>query len=214
MKHSSPTDATRETAALYSLGALPPDEAAAFEAHLREGCEVCRAEVRSFEAVARSLLHTAPAAAPRHDLKAELLQRIAHERETGVAKDSSGPTPQVWKDWQAAGLNPDWFTLRYNEGKWEGTGYDGVSVRRLFVDRARGSVTMLVRMDPGTSYPSHRHGGPEECYVLEGDLHVGEIVMRAGDYQRVEAESIHGVQWTESGCTLFIISSLDDEMVA
>lgn len=214
MKHSSPTDELRETAALYSLGALPPGEAAAFEAHVSEGCEVCRAEASAFEAVARELAHDAPAIAPARDLKALLLERLAALRETGSREEASAHHPQVWKDWQAGGLNPDWFTLRFNEGKWETTGYQGVSVRRLFVDRARGSVTMLVRMDPGARYPSHRHGGPEECYVLEGDLHVGEIVMRAGDYQRVEAESIHGVQWTETGCTLFIVSSLDDEMVA
>ena len=76
-------------------------------------------------------------------------------------------------------------------------------------------VTMLIRMAPGTAYPAHRHGGAEECYVLEGDLHVGDdIVMHAGDYQRAEAGSTHPVQSTRGGCLLLLTSSLRDELVA
>jgi anti-sigma factor ChrR (cupin superfamily) len=72
---------------------------------------------------------------------------------------------------------------------------------------------MPVRMEPGTSYPRHRHKGVEEGYVLEGDLHVGDEAMKAGDCQRAETESIHAVQSTESGCLLRIVSSTVDELV-
>lgn len=74
-------------------------------------------------------------------------------------------------------------------------------------------MTFLARMAPGSSYPSHRHGGPEECYVLKGDLDVGHRKMRAGDFERAEPGSVHARETTEEGCLLLIVSSLRDEML-
>ena len=74
-------------------------------------------------------------------------------------------------------------------------------------------MTAMFRMAAGTSYPEHIHDGPEECYVLEGDLHVGDrMVMHAGDYQRATPGSEHDEQWTEGGCLLLVTSSLSDEL--
>ena len=86
-------------------------------------------------------------------------------------------------------------------------------MKPLFVDRERDYVTMLVRMAPGTSYPCHRHGGAEECYVLQGDLHVAGQVLHSGDHQRADDASEHGVQSTEEGCLLLIVSSQHDELL-
>ena len=68
----------------YALGDLPPDERAALAAHL-EGCEECRAELRSLEGVA-ALLPLAdpdriegPAARPSADLGARIEAQIAAE---------------------------------------------------------------------------------------------------------------------------------------
>ena len=99
------------------------------------------------------------------------------------------------------------------DGSWEDTGVNGVQVRRLFVDPPRNQMTMLVRMEAGSSYPQHIHDGPEECYVLQGDLRVGDKVLRSGDYQRAAPRSRHGIQSTENGCLLFIVSSLTDEII-
>ena len=69
-------------------------------------------------------------------------------------------------------------------------------------------------MEPGASFPAHRHGGYEECFVLSGDLHHEQRVMRGGDFERVDGDSRHGKQWTEEGCLLLIHSSLQDELLA
>ncbi len=90
---------------------------------------------------------------------------------------------------------------------------EGIRVRRLFVDRERGTVSMLVKMAAGARYPGHRHAAVEECYVIEGDLHVTGTVLLAGDYQRADLDSVHGVQWTEKGCTAFITTSLHNELL-
>ena len=85
----------------------------------------------------------------------------------------------------------------------------------LMFDAARRTATMLVRMLPGTQYPSHRHAEAEECLVLEGDLHVGaDLVMHAGDFQRAAKGSVHVPQFTVDGCLLLITSSLEDELLS
>ena len=83
----------------------------------------------------------------------------------------------------------------------------------MSLDRERNCATTLVKMAPGARYPRHRHAGPEECYVIDGEVHISGAVLRKGDYQRAEAESIHDVQSTEGGCTLLIISSLQDRIL-
>ncbi len=41
-----------------------------------------------------------------------------------------------------------------------------------------------------------------------------ELVMRAGDYQRMHAGTTHPEQRTAGGCLLLLRSSLDDELLA
>lgn len=105
---------------------------------------------------------------------------------------------------------PGLTTLRSDEA-WEATEYEGIKVRRLFVDRKRATVSLLVKMAAGARYPRHRHAAVEQCYVVEGDLRTSETVLLAGDYQRAEPDSVHGMQWTENGCTALIISSIHNE---
>lgn len=87
------------------------------------------------------------------------------------------------------------------------------SLKARLMDAANDRLTMLVRMNAGTSYPAHRHRGVEECYVLEGDLYGPNFEMRAGDYQRLAGGSVHGVQGTRGGCSLFIVSLMNDELL-
>lgn len=134
--------------------------------------------------------------------------------------DASATPPddaaQIWKGWaaQMSSSDRDPFTyLAAGQGRFEPTSMPGVEARRLFVDADHDRVTMLVRMAPGTSYPAHVHGGAEECLVISGDLRIGALHMRSGDFQRAEAGSTHVVQSTDEGCVLLIVSSLHDEML-
>lgn len=196
--HDRLDDDARERAALHAVGALHPDEAAAFERHMA-GCPACRLERDSLGRAADALLEAVPAAPLPSSMRERLRSRVT-------------PAAQPWKLWSPPAAAGDLLLLRAGAGGWEPTAADGVTVRKLFVDEAADRVTMLVRMAPGTSYPPHRHAGAEECYVLEGDLHVGDTVLHAGDYQRADHGSRHGVQSTTGGCLLFIVSSLHDEL--
>jgi anti-sigma factor ChrR (cupin superfamily) len=196
-----------DQAALYASGALTPEERRDFEARVAAGQTDLAAEWAAMQKLVPQLARLAEPVAPSPATRAEVLRQAAPE-----ARDAAAPSPQIWRQWSSTSELEALFTLRKDAGEWEPTGEPGVEVRRLFVDRPNNRMTAMFRMAPGSSYPSHTHDGAEECYVLAGDLHVGEIVMTAGDYQRAPEGSQHGVQRTVGGCLLLVSSSLSDEM--
>jgi anti-sigma factor ChrR (cupin superfamily) len=221
----------------FLLGLLEPPEEKQFLAHLASGCAECNKTVAAMSRVMRALPFALDSsivvATPPTKLKERLLRSIktadSQISPTDISAAIAGSMPQaagkkkadgpqVWKTWTSAADSgkaalPGLFTLGAGEGVWEEVGISGIKVKRLFVDPERDSVTMLVRMPAGAAYPRHRHAGPEQCYVIEGDLRVDNLAFFAGDYQYAESNSLHGVQYTEQGCLLLIVSSLHDELV-
>jgi quercetin dioxygenase-like cupin family protein len=198
--------AALELAALYALSALATEEMAAVERDYRDHTGFWQ-EVRSLRDAAAGLAETGPRAKPKGSLWPAIRARIGLD---------GGPTrpaaSQVWKDW-AGNAAADAHILMAGGSPFEDTSIEGIRVRRLFVDEPADRITMLVEMDPGTAYPAHRHGGVEECFVVRGDLAIDERVeMHAGDYQRMESGSRHGVQSTRAGCLLLVVSSRHDEL--
>lgn len=226
-----------ELASLYTAGALPVEAQEAFESHLASGCSACRDELARLRSVEIDLVAGVRPVDPGDDVRKSLLNRLdtsvaegggentrsprsgADPRSSEIRNATEGGTPenvpgpqQVWKQWSPDVL--DGIILRRgSEQDWEPTGVEGVRVRRLFNDIDANRMTALVEMDPGAVYPPHIHRGSEECYVLRGDLNTGENSLGPGDYERRASGSHHGVQRTESGCLLLIVSSLSDEMV-
>ena len=220
MTPDHPVGDPAELAALYAAGAMTDEQAAEFEAHLAD-CERCIAELRRLDPAVLELLQAVEPVIPDARVRDTLLARVsaAPASQAGTHAEGASPRgewaalgPQVWKAWAADQAGGDLLIRRGGEGAWEPTGIAGIEVRRLFVDEERNQMTALVRMAAGTSYPRHLHNGPEECYVLQGDLHLGDTVLRAGDYQRAAPGSRHGVQSTSAGCLLLIVSSLTDEL--
>jgi quercetin dioxygenase-like cupin family protein len=198
--------AALELAALYALSALSADEMAAVERDWRAQREFW-AEVRSLRDAAAGLAEVGPRAKPKRDLWPAICARIGH------APEARAPVPpQVWQHWPGSPRSSP--VVPAEDGPFEPTDIAGISVRRLFVDPVAGRVTMLVRMQAGSAYPAHRHAGVEECYVLQGDLSIGdEAAMSAGDYQRMDTGSTHPIQSTKRGCLLLVTSSQHDELV-
>jgi anti-sigma factor ChrR (cupin superfamily) len=202
MAHAAASDELREHLLLYAVDALDETDARVVASHLAQGCPVCERELTDM----RESLALLPLALPPAPLPDRLRNRVLSATRSEPAAD------QVWKQWAppvAAGLH----VVRQGEGSWENVA-PGITARRLYVDPERDTVTMLVRMEPGSSYVPHRHAGPEQCFVLKGDLFDGESRFYAGDFQCASAGSKHGIQSTESGCLLFIVSSLRDELIA
>jgi anti-sigma-K factor RskA len=93
--------AFRETAALYALGALPPDERRAFEAHLMT-CVECAEEVRSLGDVTAVLSQAVPQIDPSPSLRARV---IAASRPAGAPAVVAPERPA-----RISWLNPGWLT--------------------------------------------------------------------------------------------------------
>jgi len=227
-----------EQTALDSMGTLSlADDNSWVREHLANDCPVCREAADRVANVFDHLLFLARPVQPAPAVRERVLEGIRTRREVAqdqsaptreandaspaapasAARDATGSKPgdspiQVWNRWPAT--DAKFFTLASSENDWQDTTVEGIRARVLRVDEDRDEVTMLVRMDPGTSYPSHRHGGDEQCYVLQGDLQVEDQLMQAGDYQFAPAGSIHGVQSTKQGCTLLLVSSRSDEILA
>lgn len=201
----------KDAVALYALGALDVAEALDLEAHLPT-CGACRDELALRRDDAADLSLAAEPIEPPVELLARLRERIRGQDEQGevASNEEAAPAGQPWRKWKTARAEGLSFALA-SEAQWEPTGVDGVEARRLYADTENHRITMMVRMQPGSSYPAHHHGGDEECYVVEGDLDVGGTIMRAGDYQFAPAGTEHPVQSTEEGCLLLIVTSDADE---
>ena len=97
--------------------------------------------------------------------------------------------------------------VRAAAGEWRPGVVPGVETRRLYRDRARGTVTGLVRMAAGIRLPRHHHLTSEEFYMLSGDAQIAGETLEPGDYYRAAAGTSHDVTYTERGCEFLLISS-------
>ncbi len=89
------SDKSCEWAALAALDALTPEESAAYQEHLKGGCPVCEAAVRSFEEVAGQLGAASPPVRPSALLKGRLMTRISEGTASNAPRDwgpTNGPT--------------------------------------------------------------------------------------------------------------------------
>ena len=198
------SDEMRDHAAPYAMGALDGEELAAFEAHLATGCAACGDEVRLHRATAESLAQLATPVRPPKRLREQLLERIEDD-DAIEAVLRSLPDLKV----------PDGVhVVRADDGRWVSAGVPGITLKRLYQDRAAGTTTMLVRMAAGSRYPAHRHHQIEQALVLEGEMHVGDdVVLRAGDFQLATPSSDHAMQWTETGCTILLVASEQVDLI-
>jgi hypothetical protein len=92
MTHDAQHALERPEAAGWALGALDPDDAAAFEEHL-QSCEQCQAEAAEFAPVARSLALAAPAAEPPPDLELKTLAAVQYAV-MAESREQSEPQPE------------------------------------------------------------------------------------------------------------------------
>jgi quercetin dioxygenase-like cupin family protein len=193
-RKQAPGDELHELAALHALGSLEERDSAAFEEHLRQGCDTCASDVRSFEMIASLIGESLPAAAPPR-LRERLLSKIGDSpRVPGIVLKHSGL-----------------LIARSEELAWQPIA-SGVFLKPLYEDKARKSDTSLVRMDAGAHIPSHHHAGIEELFLLSGDLHVEGQVMRAGDYCRADFGSTHGETFTDGGCLFLLMASPENRV--
>ncbi len=187
------TCSMRDLAAASVLARLQSSEKEALEAHLAKGCSECEEEL----AVAGNLaadLALAVEAAPPANLREKLLARLKPQK-PGVLLDEGGilikrPDEMGWKSF-----------------------IPGIDRKMLHTDTDRRYRSYLLKFEPGAKLFKHRHPEVEEILVISGDVHISGAHMKAGDYCRAGADSIHEESWSDGGCVLFVVASMDNHLV-
>jgi quercetin dioxygenase-like cupin family protein len=173
---------------LFALQALPPREIASVEAQI-SSCEYCREEIETLRPIVRSFVGwSTDVLRPAESLWGRLATRIASE----TAMPPFVPPSK-------AAAKPEWEEAA-----------PGIHVKILAKNAENDSVSMLVRLNPGTDYPGHRHADIEELHLLHGVLKVDDRTLYPGDFIHTEAGSVDHRVWSETGCTCFLMTSTKD----
>lgn len=98
---------------------------------------------------------------------------------------------------------PGTSTVRDDQGQWQRLS-DKIELKLLRVDAKAGNQTLLMRVAPGGFLPPHVHEHEEEFFVLEGECHIGNHQLFAGDAHFAAAGSRHETITTRSGVTVLL----------
>jgi len=136
-------------------------------------------------ALDRGLLEAAAPVTPPADLRARVLGRVhATAATTGVMSRASAG---MWKP-----VSP------------------GIEVKTLFYDEAQRMVSFLLRAQPGAQLPAHHHHAYEECLVLQGEFTLGDVTLRAGDFELGRPGEAHPAATTHTGVLVYLRGAGED----
>lgn len=177
-----------ELAALYSLDILDGVQCRAVEDASVDFPDL-ELELVEFRNAFSAIGYSAPTVPLATDLKARLFARIAEDASHNLAALKQ----------KAANV------------KWQPYPLDGVTIGTLHIDSEKREISCFVRSIGAVNFPKHQHAGDEEIVVLEGDLVIDGQKYSSGDRIISHPNTIHQPT-TQTGCLLFLKTSLDDEI--
>lgn len=123
--------------------------------------------------------------------------------ETNVSTDAGAALYLRWTDAEPA-VEPQ-VSLDAPPA-WQAYG-PGIMRRLLWTDGEQ--AAMLYQALAGAAVPHHAHLLDEECLMVDGDLFLDDLLLRAGDYQLAPAGTEHHSVCTDNGGLLFAHGDLD-----
>jgi anti-sigma factor ChrR (cupin superfamily) len=90
------------------------------------------------------------------------------------------------------------------EMEWKPTQFEGISIKVLYEDPAKGEMTCLLKWAPGARLPIHKHPEIEQTWVLEGSFYDHEGIARAGEFVWRKPGSVHETRSDEGAVILAI----------
>ena len=102
------------------------------------------------------------------------------------------------------------YVVRNNQKEWQPLVEKGIHYKGIFVislhyeEEKKRSTTILLKFDPGATYPYHNHPAGEQIYMLNGEAILDGIILSQGDYLYTPPGFKHSVT-TKKGCTMFFI---------
>ena len=91
-----------------------------------------------------------------------------------------------------------------NALEWKPTKFKGITMKPLYEDAANGELTCLLKWEPGTTLPFHRHPEIEQSFVLEGSFYDHDGIARAGQFTWRKPGSLHETR-SDEGCIILAI---------
>jgi putative transcriptional regulator len=162
-----PTD---ETLAAHAAGTLDAARSLVLAMHVAR-CPACQRRTGLFEAVGGALLDSAPVVSMKPRALEAALRRLDGD---GASEPAANADPLA-----AHALGP-W--------RWVGP---GVYRRSVTVPEARNMKVFMLRAQPGTRLPHHRHSGIEWTCVLEGAFEHEIGRYGAGDFDEADETVEH-----------------------
>ena len=197
------TEQQQEQASLYALGVLSDAEQRAFEVELQANEELLQF-VRDLQRTAMLLAASSPAAPLPPKLRAQVMGHIESLATGRVIKAEPMPPFLPGLSFITADESKDWKALPI----------PGTYIKLLSLEKERGYAVLMGKLDPGARYPAHINAGPEDFYILTGDLHIGNRRLGAGDFHHADGGSQHEENYSIEGCTLLSVLTTDDPLVA
>ena len=110
------------------------------------------------------------------------------------------------------------YIARTGNKEWEPLKEEGIETTGLFVKSLRfdrqqkRSPAILLKFEPGSTYPYHNHPAGEEIFILNGSCMVNETLLNTGDYLYTPPGFKHGVR-SETGCEMLLIIPAEVEII-
>jgi len=103
---------------------------------------------------------------------------------------------------------PGTRTVRASNVAWEAF-IEGIERKILFVDAGSGISGVLYRLQAGAGVGMHGHGVIEECLVIEGEIEIGGLTIRAGDMHLAFPGVRHGPLFSPYGAVVYIRGDIE-----
>jgi ChrR Cupin-like domain len=187
-----------DLAPLFSLGVLTAAEQQWVEQQAAAHPDLA-AELAQYQLAVTAIPYSAETAPLAANVKERLFDRLHLDLPTAAA-----PTQTPLQEMLS-------LVVRSSEWQWLPHPHANATVAILHRDPVRRELVGLLQAPVNLDYPAHRHAGPEEIYMLSGDLQMDGTTYYAGDYIRSAAGSDHGPATSIEGCMFFFRSSMDDE---
>jgi len=94
------------------------------------------------------------------------------------------------------------ISVNYRNVDWEPSRGPGIYRKMLHGDRET-EYTSLLKLDPDTRFPKHRHPAGEELLVLEGRIKIEDVWYEAGCYVYTPPAAVHDV-FSDTGAVMLL----------
>jgi anti-sigma factor ChrR (cupin superfamily) len=94
--------------------------------------------------------------------------------------------------------------VKPQEMKWQPTQFEGISIKILYEDKAKGEMTCFLKWEPGATLPMHKHPAIEQSYVIEGSFSDHDGICRAGEFVWRRVGSFHETHSDEGAIILAV----------